>query len=86
MYRLVIKKPARKELDSLPKQTFLKIDKAILSLKANPFPHPQSIILKGKDKRRLRAGDYRVVYTVDEGQKVVTIYRVRHRKDVYRQV
>ncbi len=84
MYRLVIKKPARKELDSLPKQVFLKIDKAILSLKENPSPHPQSIRLKGKDKRRLRAGDYRVVYTVDEGQKVVTIYRVRHRKDIYR--
>jgi mRNA interferase RelE/StbE len=84
MYRLVIKKSARKELDSLPPQAFLKIDKAILSLEANPFPHPQSIRLKGKDKRRLRAGDYRVIYTVDEKEKIVTIFKVRHRKDVYR--
>ncbi len=37
MYRLVIKKTARKELDDLPDQAFLKIDKAILSLKENPF-------------------------------------------------
>jgi mRNA-degrading endonuclease RelE of RelBE toxin-antitoxin system len=52
MYRLVIKKTARKELDNLPDQKFLKIDKTILSLKENPFPHPQSIKLKGEDKRR----------------------------------
>ncbi len=85
MYRLVIKKSARKELDSLPKEVFLKIDKAILSLKENPSPHPQSIRLKGEDKHRLRSGDYRIVYTVDNGQKTITVYRVRHRKDVYRQ-
>ena len=53
-------------------------------MKENPFPHPASKKLKGEDKRRLKAGDYRVVYTVDENDKVVTICRVRHRKDVYR--
>jgi len=58
MHRLVIKRTARKELDNLPDQIFLKIDKAILSLKENPYPHPQSIKLKGEDKRRLRIGDY----------------------------
>ncbi|MBF0472972.1 MAG: type II toxin-antitoxin system RelE/ParE family toxin [Nitrospirae bacterium] len=36
------------------------------------------------NKRRLRVGDYRVVYVVDEKQRLITIYRVRHRKDVYR--
>ena len=84
MYKLIIKKSARKELDSIPKQQFLKIDKAILSLKENPFPHPASKKLKGEDKRRLKTGDFRVIYTVDENGRTVTIYRVRHRKDVYR--
>ena len=84
MYRLEIKKSARKELDSLPNQIFQKIDKAILSLQNNPYPHPQSIKLKDDYKRRLRIGDYRVVYTVDEQQKVITIFRVRHRKEAYR--
>lgn len=84
MYRLAIKQSARKELDSLPEQIFLKIDKAILILKENPFPFPQAKKLKGEDKCRLRVGDYRIVYSIDEEQKIITIFRVRHRKDVYR--
>ena len=84
MYRLIIKKSARKELDSLPEEAFLKIDKSLLSLKENPFPYPQSKKLKGEDKCRLRVGDYRVVYSIGEEQKIITIFRIRHRKDVYR--
>jgi mRNA interferase RelE/StbE len=84
MYKLAIKKSARKELDNLPDQIFLKVDKSILSLKENPSPYPQAKKLKGENKCRLRIGDYRVVYSVDEDQKTITIYRVRHRKDVYR--
>jgi mRNA interferase RelE/StbE len=84
VYRLTYKKSVTKELDAVPDHDFLKIDEAILSLKDQPFPHPQSKKLKGEDRYRLRIGDYRVVYMVDEKQKTVTIYRVRHRKDVYR--
>ena len=84
MYKISLKKSARKELDSIPHSQFPKIDRAILSLKETPFPHPASKKLKGEDKRRLKAGDYRVVYTVDENDKVVTICRVRHRKESYR--
>lgn len=84
MYKLSIKNSARKEMDRLPDQVFLKVDRAILSLKEDPFPYPQSKKLKGEDRYRLRAGDYRVVYSVNENQKAITIFRVRHRKDVYR--
>jgi len=84
VYRLTYKKPVKKELDAVAEHDFLKIDEAILSLKDHPFPHPQSKKLKGEDRYRLRVGDYRVVYMVDEKQKTITIYRVRHRKDVYR--
>ncbi len=84
MYKLEIKKSARKELDNLPDQIFLKIDKAIVSLKENPFPSPRAKKLKGKDACRLRVGDYRVIYSVNEKQKTVIIFRVRHRRDVYR--
>ncbi|MCC6325023.1 MAG: type II toxin-antitoxin system RelE/ParE family toxin [Candidatus Brocadia sp.] len=84
MYKLIIKKSARKELDNISNPFFLKIDEAILSLKNNPHPYPQSKKLKGDDKYRLRVGDFRVIYTVDEKQKIITIYRIRHRKDIYR--
>ncbi|MFI5294439.1 MAG: type II toxin-antitoxin system RelE/ParE family toxin [Thermodesulfovibrionales bacterium] len=84
MYKLAIKKSARKELDDLPDQDFLKIDKAIFSLRDNPYPYPQAKKLKGDERCRLPVGDYRVVYAVDESRKIITIYRVRHRRDVYR--
>ncbi|KKO18600.1 MAG: hypothetical protein BROFUL_02701 [Candidatus Brocadia fulgida] len=84
MYKLIMKKSARKELDNISNPFFLKIDEAILALKNNPHPYPQSKKLKGEDKYRLRVGDFRVIYTVDEKQKIISIYRIRHRKDIYR--
>lgn len=84
MYSIVIKNSAKKEMDAIPNDQFLKIDTAILALKTNPHPYPQSKKLKGESNRRLRIGDYRVVYAVDEKEKTITIYRVRHRKEVYR--
>ena len=83
MHKLIIKSSAKKELDAISYDQFMKIDAAILALKTNPHPYPQSKKLKGEGKCRLRVGDYRV-YAVDEKEKTVTIYRVRHRKDVYR--
>jgi mRNA interferase RelE/StbE len=84
MHSLVIKKSAKKELDRLTDQIFEKIDTAILKLKEEPFPFPQSKKLKGENKRRLHIGDYRVIYTVNEGRKTITIVKIRHRKEVYR--
>ena len=84
MYKLIIKSSAKKELDGISNEQFLKIDVAILALKTNPHPYPQSKKLKGEANCRLRVGDYRVVYGVDEKGKSITVFRVRHRKDVYR--
>ena len=84
MYKLTYKKSVKKELDALPNAEFLKIDEAIFSLKQDPFPCPQSKKLKGEDRYRLRVGNYRVVYVVDQKQKTINIYRVRHGKEVYR--
>jgi mRNA interferase RelE/StbE len=84
VYRLTFKKSVKKELDAISNPDFLKIDEAILSLKKQPFPHPQSKKLKGQDRYRLRIGNYRVIYMVDEKEKTVVIYRVRHRREVYR--
>ena len=48
-------------------------------------PRPKiSKKLKGKDSYRLRIGDYRIVYNIDDKNKTITVFRIRHRKDVYR--
>jgi mRNA interferase RelE/StbE len=84
MHRIEFKKSASKEFNNIPDTDFIKVDNAILSLRENPYPFPQSKKLEGEDKFRLRVGDYRIIYTVDNHNKVITIHRVRHRKDVYR--
>jgi mRNA interferase RelE/StbE len=62
-----------------------RIDKRLLALAVDPWPRG-SIKLKGKGGEgwRIKAGDYRILYTVDKTQKVIKIYRLKHRREVYR--
>ena len=82
-YRVYFKPSAEKELRNLPKNiaesAILKID----TLTENPRSRI-SKKLKGEDSYRLRIGDYRMVYNIDDKYKVITVFRIGHRKDVYR--
>jgi len=76
---------AEKELRKLPPYIIRRISNAIDDLADNPFP-PNTVKLTGKEEAfRIRAGDYRVVYVLDASARRVTIQRIRHRKDIYRQ-
>ena len=55
----------------------------ILALAEDPRPHGWQK-LTGEDKYRIRQGDYRVVYTIEDAVVTVTVVRVAHRSDVYR--
>jgi mRNA interferase RelE/StbE len=82
-YSLEIKQSAQKELDALDDAVFARIDRKILTLAGNPRP-PGCKKLRGyKDQWRIRVGDWRVVYFIDDGAKLVTIARVAHRREVY---
>ncbi|MBF0606763.1 MAG: type II toxin-antitoxin system RelE/ParE family toxin [Magnetococcales bacterium] len=84
MYKLVHSSNAKKDTQHLECQTFLRIDDAINALKENPYPYPQSKKLVASKIRRLRVGDYRIFYTVDDDdEKIVTILHVYHRRDAY---
>ncbi|MBF0337386.1 MAG: type II toxin-antitoxin system RelE/ParE family toxin [Nitrospirae bacterium] len=83
MHKLIHSSGAERDIQRLEYQTFLRIDDAIHALKENPFPYPQSKKLVASKIRRLRVGDYRIFYTVDDDDKVVTILHVYHRKDAY---
>lgn len=68
-YQVIIKRAAEKELDSLSAQVSERIIKHLLSLEENP--RPQGIKkLQGEDGFRLRVGDYRVLYTIDDRSNV----------------
>ena len=80
---LEIKQSAQKELDALDDSVFRRIDRKILALADNPRP-PGCKKLRGyRDQWRVRVGDWRVVYLIDDGAKLVTITRVAHRREVY---
>ncbi len=84
MYHIEIKSKALKELESIPRKVQKRILNTIDSLRVNPRPHG-SIKLHGTTNRwRIRIGDYRILYTVDDVTEQVFIFRTLHRKDVYR--
>ena len=84
MFELKIKKTALKDLNNLDNEIFIKIDKAILSLKENSHPI-QSQKLKGKTNQyRLRLGNYRILYEINKITKSITIYRIKHRQSAYK--
>ncbi|MBI2192450.1 MAG: type II toxin-antitoxin system RelE/ParE family toxin [Planctomycetes bacterium] len=82
-YQILIKSSAEKELDALPKQTRGRIAQRLLMLETNPRS-PGVKKLQGKETYRLRVGDYRVLYTIDDKGERVVIYSVGHRREVYR--
>ena len=82
-YAIEIKPSAQRELDDLEDALFARVDRKILTLADNPRP-PGCKKLKGyRNHWRIRIGDWRVVYTVDDGERLVSITRVAHRREVY---
>jgi mRNA interferase RelE/StbE len=83
-YTLIIEKKAEKDFRKLTPPWDNSIQKAIIALAENPR-HKGSKKLSGSDDGyRIRVGDYRALYTIDDKTKIITIYRIRHRKEVYR--
>lgn len=82
-YSLLILRRAEKELASLAPDTYHRVKSGILALAPRPRPHG-CVKLTGRDAWRIRVGDCRVVYEIDDGRRTVTIMHVGHRRDVYR--
>ena len=82
-YQIIIKRPAEKKLDALSANVRARILGHLLALEDNPRPAGIKK-LQGEDSFRLRVGDYRVLYTIDDRMKQVTIFAVGHRREVYR--
>ena len=82
-YEVRILRVAEKEMDKLPRAVHARIIRRILSFEDNPRPRGAKK-LSGHEEYRLRAGDYRVLYTIDDKGHVVTVFAVGHRREVYR--
>lgn len=84
MYRLQLRRSAEADLRRLPESVFTRINERILALREEPRP-PGVRKLQGQhDGWRIRIGDYRVIYLIEDSDQLITIVRVRHRRDVYK--
>ncbi len=82
-FNVLILRSAEKEMDNLQVEYFNRISNKILSLEKNPRPRG-SKKLTNRQEYRLRVGDYRILYSIDYSDRLVTISAVGHRREVYR--
>jgi mRNA interferase RelE/StbE len=82
-YKIVVKKSVAKDLRSIPKKDIQRILTAIQSLADDPRP-PQSKKLSGQERYRLRQGNYRILYSIEDEKLVVCVVKVGNRRDAYR--
>jgi len=82
-YEIEIKKSAVKEIKKLPKKDLKRVLAIVSSLATNPRPRSAKK-LSAQEKYRIRSGNYRVLYAIEDAVLVVYIVKIAHRKDAYR--
>ena len=83
MYVVTLSPAAQRQLDRLDRPIRLRILAHLRSLADNARPSG-AMKLEGQDAYRIRVGDYRIVYTIEDGARIIWVIRVAHRREVYR--
>ncbi len=83
-YAIAFKRSAQRQLGRLPRQVQDQINDAIAGLALEPRPHGVAKLKGEIDRYRLRVGDYRIVYEIDDAARVLTVTTLGHRSVVYR--
>jgi mRNA interferase RelE/StbE len=81
-YEVLILRRAQKELADLPKVAYERLRDAVLALAENPRPAGCTKLV-GREGWRIRSGDYRVIYEINDTEQKVTVLHVGHRRDIY---
>jgi mRNA interferase RelE/StbE len=84
MYTLYIRRSAERDLRRLPRAIFERVNERILSLRDEPRPHSVRKLVRGVEGWRVRVGDYRILYQIDDDARTVIVVRVKHRREAYR--
>lgn len=82
-YIVEVKPPARKELEALPDNVLSRVIRKLESLGHTPRPDGCKKLKGHKDQWRVRVGDWRVVYIIDDAAKIVSVTRIAPRREVY---
>ena len=83
-YAITFARSARKDLEALPHDIADRVLARIEKLAGEPRPVGSAKLRGGKNLWRVRVGDYRVVYLVNDATRAVDVSVIRHRRDVYR--
>lgn len=73
-----------KQLQKLPRPAFRAALNAVVALAHEPRPPGVKKLAESRNDRRVRTGEYRIVYEIDDEAQTVTVFRVSHRRDAYR--
>jgi mRNA interferase RelE/StbE len=83
LYELLLKRKVEKNIARLPDTVYERVVRTISSLVEEPQP-PGSRKLQGREHWRVRVGDYRIIYGIDDERRIVEILNVAHRREAYR--
>ena len=83
-YSIVLSRRAERDLRRLPAEVVRRVAAARQELVQDPRP-PGAAKLSGSEEWRIRIGDYRVRFLIDDEARQITITRIGHRRDIYRQ-
>jgi mRNA interferase RelE/StbE len=83
LYSVQIERPALKSLKKLPPDAIKNIKESIEELKQNPRPNGYKKLKGNENLYRIRSGNYRVIYQIQEKVLIVLVVRIGDRKDVY---
>jgi len=82
-YKVLIKRSAAKELEALPVKDRRRVASRIQQLGSDPRP-PGCEKLSGQDRYRIRQGNYRIIYSIEDAVLTIVVVKVGHRRDIYR--
>lgn len=82
-YQVLLKRSAEKELSRLPVVIHDRIVAQLIALQDNPRP-ARVRKLRGREGYRLRVGDYRVLFVINDTDQQIDVFSVAHRREVYR--
>ena len=83
-YEVVLSPKAEKQLDELPTPLRRRITEAIEGLESKPRPHGVKKLTGAENLWRIRVGDFRIVYTIEDDRLIVLVVKIGHRRKIYR--
>jgi mRNA interferase RelE/StbE len=84
VYEVLLEREAERGLGRLPKGMYARAMRAVRELAKDPRPPGSRKLVGSKSDWRIRVGDYRVIYEVDDRQRQVRVMFIRHRREAYR--